>query len=170
MTEEKVVLINRNDEVLGLMEKQQAHIAGLLHRAFSVFIFNEKGELLLQQRALEKYHTPGLWTNTCCSHPREGESYLDAANRRLMEEMGIACNLEYLFEFIYKADVGEGLTEHELDTVFRGVYNDEPVINPSEVANYKWMDFEELKKDIVENPERYTPWFKIIFNQYLEHL
>ena len=168
--EEKVVLVNPKDEPLGLMEKQQAHVAGLLHRAFSVFVFNQKNELLIQQRALEKYHSPGLWTNTCCSHPREGESYQDGATRRLQEEMGFVCELEYVFDFIYKSDVGDGLTEHELDYVFKGNYDKEPNINPAEVAAYKWIDFDELKKDVQENPQKYTTWFRIIFQKYIDHL
>lgn len=167
---ENVVLITEQDEPIGLMEKQEAHVAGVLHRAFSVFIFNAKGELLIQQRAFEKYHTPGKWTNTCCSHPREGETYEEGASRRLQEEMGFTCPIEYQFNFIYKADVGQGLTEHELDHVFKGVYNEEPVINPEEVAAYKWIDFDELQQDIQNNPEQYTPWFRIILKEYLAHL
>lgn len=167
---ENVVLITEQDEPIGLMEKQEAHVAGVLHRAFSVFIFNDKGELLIQQRAFEKYHTPGKWTNTCCSHPREGETYEEGASRRLQEEMGFTCPIEYQFNFIYKADVGQGLTEHELDHVFKGVYNEEPVINPEEVAAYKWIDFDELQQDIQNNPEQYTPWFRIILKEYLAHL
>lgn len=167
---ENVVLITEQDEPIGLMEKQEAHVAGVLHRAFSVFIFNAKGELLIQQRAFEKYHTPGKWTNTCCSHPREGETYEEGASRRLQEEMGFTCPIEYQFDFIYKADVGQGLTEHELDYVFKGVYNEEPVINPEEVAAYKWIDFDELQQDIQDNPEQYTPWFRIILKEYLAHL
>lgn len=167
---ENVVLITEQDEPIGLMEKQEAHVAGVLHRAFSVFIFNDKGELLIQQRAFEKYHTPGKWTNTCCSHPRDGETYEEGAIRRLQEEMGFTCPIEYLFNFIYKADVGQGLTEHELDYVFKGVYNEEPVINPEEVAAYKWIDFDELQQDVQNNPEEYTPWFKIILKEYLAHL
>lgn len=170
MVEEQVVLVNTKDEPLGLMNKQEAHVAGLLHRAFSVFVFNDKNELLIQQRALGKYHSPGLWTNTCCSHPRENETYKDAAHRRLQEEMGFDCELKYLFNFVYKADVGQGLTEHELDHVFKGVFNQEPSINLDEVASYKWVSFEELKKDIVKNSEEYTEWFKIIFKEYIEHL
>ena len=170
MTEEKVVLVNAQDEVLGLMEKQQAHVAGVLHRAFSVFVFNDKNELLIQQRALDKYHSPGLWTNTCCSHPREDETYKEAALRRLQEEMGFVCDIEYVFDFIYKADVGDGLTEHELDYVFKGYFNGTPVLNEDEVAAYQWIDFEELKADVSENPGKYTKWFRIIFNEYLEHL
>lgn len=167
---EDVVLITEQDEPIGLMEKQEAHVAGVLHRAFSVFIFNDKGELLIQQRAFEKYHTPGKWTNTCCSHPRDGETYEEGAIRRLQEEMGFTCPIEYQFNFIYKADVGQGLTEHELDHVFKGVYNEEPVINPEEVAAYKWIDFDELQQDIQNNPEQYTPWFRIILKEYLAHL
>lgn len=170
MIEEQVVLVNTKDEPLGLMGKQQAHIAGVLHRAFSVFVFNDKNELLIQQRALGKYHSPGLWTNTCCSHPREKETYKEAAHRRLQEEMGFNCDLEFMFDFIYKADVGQGLTEHELDHVFRGKFNQEPIINTEEVVNYKWVDFEYLKQDIVKNPKEYTEWFKIIFKEYIEHL
>ncbi|MGI9527684.1 MAG: isopentenyl-diphosphate Delta-isomerase [Weeksellaceae bacterium] len=167
---EKVVLIDNNDEPVGLMDKLEAHEAGLLHRAFSVFIFNDKGELLIQQRALNKYHSPGLWTNTCCSHPREGETYKEGAVRRLQEEMGFSTNLHYLFNFTYKADVGQGLTEHELDHVFKGTYNQEPNINPEEVASYQWVNLEELKHDIVANPLKYTTWFRIIFNEYIHHL
>lgn len=167
---EKVVLVTEKDEPIGLMEKQEAHIAGVLHRAFSVFIFNDKGELLIQQRALGKYHTPGKWTNTCCSHPRDGETYKDAAVRRLQEEMGFSCDIEYLFNFIYKADVGQGLTEHELDHVFKGEFNDEPNINPDEVASYKWINFDELQQDVVNNPDEYTPWFRIILKEYIAHI
>lgn len=167
---ENVVLITEQDEPIGLMEKQQAHIAGVLHRAFSVFVFNDKGELLIQQRAHEKYHTPGLWTNTCCSHPRQGETYEEAAIRRLQEEMGFTCPIEFQFSFQYKADVGEGLTEHELDHVFKGIYNENPKINPEEVASFKWIDFNELQIDVEEHPEKYTPWFKIILKEYIAHL
>ena len=167
---ENVVLVNREDEVLGLMEKQEAHVAGLLHRAFSVFVFNNENQLLIQKRAEDKYHSPGLWTNTCCSHPREGETYAEGASRRLQEEMGFECPLEYVFDFIYKADVGDGLTEHELDYVFRGTFNGSPVVNRNEVSEYKWIDFEELKLDVEENPDKYTRWFQIIFKEYLDHL
>ena len=170
LEKENVVLITEQDTPIGVMEKQEAHVAGLLHRAFSVFVFNDKGELLIQQRAFEKYHTPGKWTNTCCSHPRNGESYEEGARRRLQEEMGFICPLEYQFNFIYKADVGEGLTEHELDYVFKGIYNKDPIINPDEVASFKWIDFEELQQDVKNHPDDYTPWFKIILKEYLAHL
>jgi isopentenyl-diphosphate delta-isomerase len=168
--EEFVVLIDEQDNQLGLMEKQQAHIAGLLHRAFSVFIFNEKGELLLQQRAAQKYHSPLLWTNTCCSHPRENESYKEAAIRRLQEEMGFQCEIEEKFHFIYKAQLGEELFEHELDHVFTGIYSGEININTDEVNDYKWIEMEDLILDMKENPDLYTVWFKIIFDEYLTKL
>lgn len=167
---EKVVLVSEKDEELGLMEKQQAHLAGLLHRAISVFVFNSKNELMIQQRALHKYHSPGLWTNTCCSHPRQNESYQQAAERRLQEEMGFECDLEYSFDFIYKADVGGGLIEHEIDHVFVGRFEGKPSLNPEEVADYKWVPMNDLLEDIERNPEEYTTWFKIILNQYLSHI
>ena len=168
--EEKVILVNENDEQLGLMEKMEAHQKALLHRAFSVFVFNKKGELMLQQRALDKYHSPGLWTNTCCSHQRSGESNLQAGKRRLQEEMGFECSLKELFSFVYKAPFDNGLTEHELDHVMVGHYDRDPVINPAEVASFKWMPMEDVKRDILEQPELYTEWFKIIFKEYQERL
>ncbi len=168
--QEQVVLVNEKDEFLGAMEKQEAHIKGVLHRAFSVFVFNEKGETLLQQRAANKYHSPLLWANTCCSHPREGETYLEGAQRRLQEEMGIICALKKKFDFIYKADVGQGLIEHELDHVFIGYYDENPVPNPHEVARYKWLTIKAIQQEIKNHPEKYTEWFKIIFKEYLHHL
>ncbi len=168
--EEFVVLIDRDDNPVGLMEKQQAHHAGLLHRAFSVFIFNSKNELMIHQRAAEKYHSPKLWTNTCCSHPRENETYEQAAHRRLIEEMGFDCEIQEKFHFIYKAELEEGLFEHELDRVFTGFYEGEVNFNPEEVMDYKWIGMDELKKDIDSNPDKYTVWFKIIFKEYLSNL
>lgn len=168
--EEYVVLVNREDKELGLMEKQQAHVAGLLHRAFSVFVFNSKGELMLQQRAASKYHSPTLWTNTCCSHPRENETYEQAAHRRMEEEMGFDCDLSYKFHFIYRANLDNGLTEHELDHVFIGTYDGEPKMNTEEVMAYRWVEMDELKKDMQKNPQNYTAWFKIIFDQYISHI
>ena len=162
---EHVILVDEQDNPIGLMEKIEAHEKALLHRAFSVFVFNEKNELMLQQRAAEKYHSPLLWTNTCCSHQREGESNIEAGKRRLQEEMGFSCELEELFSFIYKAPFDNGLTEHELDHVMIGRFNDEPIINPEEVASYKWMSLEEVKNDIENHPEKYTAWFKIIFKE-----
>ena len=153
---EFVVLVDQNDQKLGLMEKQQAHVAGLLHRAFSVFIFNSKGELMIQQRAANKYHSPTLWTNTCCSHPRDEETYEQAAHRRLQEEMGFDCQLEFKFSFIYKAHLENDLTEHELDHVFIGTFDDEPNLNPEEVMAYRWVELDDLKKDMEKNPQKYT--------------
>ena len=169
MKEEKVILVNANDEPLGLMPKMEAHEKALLHRAFSVFIFNNKGELMLQQRALHKYHSPGLWTNTCCSHQRDGESNLVAGARRLQEEMGFVVPLKEVFSFIYKAPFDNGLTEHELDHVMIGTTEDPPVINPEEVAHWKWMSMDALAIDIQENPQCYTAWFKIIFDRVHNH-
>lgn len=162
---EHVILVDEQDNPIGLMEKIEAHEKALLHRAFSVFVFNEKNELMLQQRAAEKYHSPLLWTNTCCSHQRDGESNIEAGKRRLKEEMGFSCELEELFSFIYKAPFDNGLTEHELDHVMIGRFNDEPIVNPEEVASYKWMPLEEVKSDIENHPEKYTAWFKIIFKE-----
>lgn len=158
------------DEQLGLMAKMEAHEKGILHRAFSVFVFNKNGELLLQQRALDKYHSPGLWTNTCCSHQRDGESNIEAGKRRLQEEMGFDCDLKELFWFVYKASFDNGLTEHELDHVMIGYYEDDPVVNLDEAAAFKWMPLEEVKKDMQLQPELYTEWFKIIFNEYDQRL
>ena len=167
---EFVVLVNEQDEPLGLMEKIEAHEKAILHRAFSVFIKNSKGEIMLQQRALDKYHSPGLWTNTCCSHQRDGEAHLAAGKRRLQEEMGFEAPLEQLFSFIYKADMGNGLTEHELDHVMQGTYEGKPILNPAEAANWKWMLPNDVKKDIQNAPDSYTPWFKIIFEKYYAYL
>ncbi|MFL0082855.1 isopentenyl-diphosphate Delta-isomerase [Tenacibaculum maritimum] len=163
--EEQVILVDEHDNQLGLMPKMEAHEKALLHRAFSVFVFNDKKELLLQQRAADKYHSPLLWTNTCCSHQRNGESSLEAGRRRLQEEMGFTCELEEVFWFIYKAPFDNGLTEHELDHVMIGKYNDKPIINQEEVAAYKWMRLEEVKEDIKRKPAIYTEWFKIIFKE-----
>ena len=165
-----MILVSETDDQLGLMGKMEAHKKGVLHRAFSVFVFNKRGELLLQQRALDKYHSPGLWTNTCCSHQRDGESSLGAGKRRLKEEMGFHCDLEEVFWFIYSAAFDNGLTEHELDHVMVGYYDNDPVINPQEVASFKWMSLDKVKKDIAEHPDNYTEWFKIIFNEYDERL
>ncbi len=165
-----VILVDENDNQLGLMEKIEAHEKALLHRAFSVFIFNDNGELMLQQRALHKYHSPGLWTNTCCSHQRDGESNIDAGKRRLHEEMGFVVDLTETTSFIYKAPFDNGLTEHEFDHVMVGYYNDEPDINKDEVASWKWMPLSEVKVDIALNPDLYTEWFKIIFEKFYTEL
>lgn len=170
MTEEKVILVNENDEPIGLMPKMEAHEKALLHRAFSVFILNSKNEIMLQQRAAHKYHSPLLWTNTTCSHQREGETNLQAGTRRLMEEMGIKAELKELFSFIYKAPFDNGLTEHELDHVMIGYYNDEPNINREEAESWKWMSIDAVKEDMSINPDIYTVWFRIIFDEFYHFL
>jgi isopentenyl-diphosphate delta-isomerase len=158
---ETVVLVNEQDEVIGSMEKMEAHQKGLLHRAFSVLI-HQKGKILLQQRSLNKYHSSGLWTNTCCSHPRMDESLANAGSRRLKEEMGIDCSVKPHFHFIYKAQLDNGLIEHELDHVLFGTYEGEIHPNPDEVMDYKWMDWFEFTEDITHNPGRYTAWLQIL--------
>ena len=169
--EEQVVLISENDEVLGLMDKMQAHENGLLHRAFSVFLFNEKGEVLLQKRAAEKYHSPNQWTNAVCSHPRDGETYLEGAQRRLKEELGIeAMELSPKFHFIYKADVGGNLWEHELDHVFTGNYDGNFSLNEEEVSEIRYITMEALDAEMESNPENFTEWFKIILGEYKDRL
>lgn len=170
MTEERVILVNEQDEQIGTMPKMEAHEKALLHRAFSVFVFNERKELMIQQRAKHKYHSPLLWTNTCCSHQRVGESNVEAGKRRLMEEMGFVTDLTESISFIYKAPFDNGLTEHEFDHIMIGTFNDEPKINPDEVEAWKWMDLESLKTDMKTNPEQYTAWFKIIFDKFYEHI
>ena len=170
MNEEKVILVNENDEQIGVMPKLEAHEKALLHRAFSVFIFNDKNELMLQQRAFQKYHSPGLWTNTCCSHQRDGESNIEAGKRRLKEEMGFVTELQETISFIYKAPFDNGLTEHEFDHVMIGYYNSEPKININEVADWKWMSLENVRLDIKSHPENYTAWFKIIFDKFYKHI
>lgn len=167
---EKVILVDENDQPIGLMEKIEAHQKALLHRAFSVFVINSKGEILLQQRALNKYHSPGLWTNTCCSHQREGESNLQAGKRRLQEEMGMQIPLKELFSFIYKAPFDNGLTEHEFDHVLIGYSDDTPKINPTEVADYKWDKPEATRQDMALYPEKYTVWFRIIFEKFYHYI
>ena len=170
MKEENVILVNEKDEPIGLMNKMEAHEKAILHRAFSVFILNDNNELMLQQRAHHKYHSPLLWANTCCSHQRAGETNIQAGKRRLYEEMGFEVELKELFHFIYKAPFDNGLTEHELDHVMIGYSNIEPVINPEEVASWKWMKIEAIKDDMIQNPAEYTVWFKIIFDEFYHYL
>ncbi|MGQ7945204.1 isopentenyl-diphosphate Delta-isomerase [Flavobacterium sp. WC2509] len=170
MEEEKVILVNELDQQIGLMPKLEAHEKAILHRAFSVFVLNDQNEIMLQQRAHQKYHSPLLWTNTCCSHQRDGESNMEAGNRRLYEEMGFSTELKELFHFIYKAPFDNGLTEHELDHVMIGYYNEEPVINTEEVEAWKWMKIEDVKDDMLLNPDSYTVWFKIIFDEFYHFL
>ena len=166
---EHVILVDEQDAQIGIMEKMAAHIVPRLHRAFSIFIFNSKGELLLQQRALTKYHSPGLWTNTCCSHPRNGETLEAATARRLKEEMGLSCSMHEVFTFIYKAPVGLGLTEHEFDHVWFGQSDDIPAINTEEVASFKYMSLDDIAEDMQAHPECYTEWFKISFEEVRKH-
>lgn len=168
--EENVILVNERDEQIGVMPKMEAHEKAILHRAFSVFILNSKNEVMLQQRAAQKYHSPLLWTNTCCSHQRVSESNIEAGTRRLKEEMGITAPLKELFSFIYKAPFDNGLTEHELDHVMIGYYDGEPDINPEEVESWKWMGIEEVKEDMKQHPETYTVWFRIIFDEFYHYL
>lgn len=170
MKEEEVILVDTNDKVLGTMPKMEAHEKAVLHRAFSVFILNKEGELLLQQRAWKKYHSPGLWTNSCCSHQRIGESTLEAGSRRLREEMGMETPLEELFSFIYKAPFDNGLTEHELDHVLLGFADSDPQINLEEVADFKWLSLVEIASDIQTQPEQFTAWFKIIFDRFQRYI
>ncbi len=163
MLNEEVILVNEQDEQTGTIEKMEAHRKALLHRAFSVFIFNEKGEMLLQQRALGKYHSPGLWTNTCCSHPRPGESVAEAASRRLKEEMGIETDLQKLFDFIYRTEFDNGLTEYEFDHVYTGTYSGSLEPDKQEVHDYCYRSMEEIEDDLVQRPGKYTSWFLISF-------
>ena len=168
--EEQVVVVSENDEILGLMEKMNAHENGILHRAFSVFLFNDKGEMLLQKRASGKYHSPNQWTNAVCSHPKIDETYLEGAQRRLNEELGITADLTEKFSFIYKADVGQNLWEHELDHVFVGNYDSEFQLNTEEVAEVRYISMEDLDQEMKQNPELFTEWFKIILKEYQHHL
>ncbi|OYT15534.1 MAG: isopentenyl-diphosphate delta-isomerase [Bacteroidetes bacterium 4572_77] len=163
---EKVILVDENDNFINVMEKMEAHRKGLLHRAFSAFIYNDKGEILLQRRALSKYHSGGLWANTCCSHPRYGENIYDAVKRRLGEEMGFSCEIEEIFKFEYRAVLDNDLVEHELDHVFIGKYNGKIEFNPDEVMEYKWISYYELLEDVRKNSKNYTEWFKIILNTF----
>jgi isopentenyl-diphosphate Delta-isomerase len=165
---ENVILVDTHDTPVGQMEKMEAHRKGELHRALSILVFNSKGEMLLQQRAFTKYHTPGLWSNTACSHPRPGEESLDAATRRLGEEMGFTTQLSNSFEFIYKAHFDNGLIEHEYDHVFFGTFDGVPVINPEEANNYKWINPVTLMEDIRSAPGLYTVWFRIIIEKMEE--
>ena len=170
MSKENVILVDEKDNQVGLMPKLEAHEKGLLHRAFSVFIFNSDYKLLLQKRASSKYHSGGLWTNTCCSHPRDGEDTADAANRRLYEEMGIKTSLRKVYEFIYRAELDNDLIENEFDHVFYGIYNDDPILNTDEADDFKWIDMETLKNDIDNNADKYTVWFKIAFDYFYNYL
>ena len=167
---ERVILVDENDNPLGMMEKMEAHKKGVLHRAFSVFIFNSKGEMLLQQRAFSKYHSGGLWTNTCCSHPRDGEATIEAAHRRLQEEMGFDCEIKKSFDFIYKKELNKGLTEHELDHVFIGNFDSEFRFSPDEVNAIAYVPVQQVLEGVAQNPENYTEWFKICLSEVIKRV
>ena len=162
---EYVILVDDHDHAIGTMEKMEAHQKGLLHRAFSVVIFNSKGEMLLQKRARSKYHSGGLWTNACCSHPLPGESMEDATQRKLKQEMGIDVKTEYAYKFIYRTTLERGLIEHEYDHVFTAVFDGEPIINTQEVEDWRFISPEQLRAEVSLNPEKFTYWFKMIVNQ-----
>jgi len=170
MQEEKVVLVDKNDNKLGLMPKMEAHLKGKLHRAFSVIIFNTQGKILLQKRASTKYHTPNLWSNTCCSHQRDNEDNISAGKRRLFEEMGFITDLFNFDSFIYRVEFSNGLIEHENDHIMVGVYDGIPKPNPNEVDEWKWIDIDILVNEMKICPEHYTDWFIIIMNKYFESL
>lgn len=165
---EKVVLVNDLNEVIGEKEKIQAHIEGALHRAFSIFLFNSDGAMLLQKRACTKYHSKGLWSNTCCGHPRPGESTKVAAHRRLKEEMNIDCQLHEIFSFTYRATLEDGFVEHEFDHVFIGIFNGEPIINKEEGEDWAWIDLISLKQDLANNPIIYTFWLRASIDRVIE--
>lgn len=167
---EKVILVNEQDEWVGLADKMQAHKDGLLHRAFSVFVFNSKNELLIQQRADHKYHSPGLWSNTCCSHPRKGESTFSAAHRRMKEELGFDCDIEKAFVFRYKSDVGGGLIENEYDHIYTGYSDKIPQINPEEVQDFRFIPISELLVRVEKEPETFTAWLKLALPLFISHI
>lgn len=162
---EEVILVDTEDNQLGVMEKMEAHRLGVLHRAFSVFIFNKKGDMLLQKRSPEKYHSPGLWTNACCSHPRPGESIEAAASRRLREELNFSVPIKKVFDFTYRAEFSNGLIEHEFDHVFFGEYDGWVNFNPTEVSDYCYMSLDEVKDSIQLSPNKFTEWFRIVLPQ-----
>lgn len=166
---ESVILVDRRDRKVGVAEKMKAHRVGMLHRAFSAFVFNRRGEMLLQRRALHKYHSGGLWTNACCSHPRPGESVAEASSRRLFEEMGFRCPLEKAFHFIYRVRLDNDLIEHEFDHVLVGEYDREVTPDPREVMDYRWLSLEAVRREIREDPESYTAWFRIALPRALQY-
>lgn len=165
---EMLILVDEDDNELAVMDKLSVHKSGLLHRAFSVFIFNSKEQLLLQQRADKKYHSPGLWSNTCCSHPSKGEKVFEAVNRRLAEEMGMECDTTFAFSFIYKAKLGNGLTEYEYDHVYIGKSDMQPKPAATEVKDWKYISIQELQEDILKHPSQYTEWLKICLSRVID--
>jgi len=170
LEDKKIILVDKNDKQIGVEGKTKTHRDGLLHRCFSILVFNSKAELLLQKRADDKYHCPKLWANTCCGHPEPGEQTDEAAHRRLKEEMGFDCELKESFVFHYRAEFDNGLIENEIDHVFIGKYSKEVRPNPKEVGDFKWMALEDIKKDIAQNPDIYAPWFRIIITEHCEKL
>lgn len=170
MEEPQVILVNEHDQVLGAMPKMEAHLRGELHRAISVFVFDTDGNWLLQKRAAHKYHSAGLWTNACCSHPYPNETTIDAAHRRLMEEMGMDCELNFAFKFLYRAELENDLIEHELDHVFIGFTNQIPLPDSEEVSEWQLMSFPDIEHDVELNPEKYTEWFKLLYKKVNLHL
>jgi len=170
LSAEKVVLVDHSDRPVGVAEKLQAHREGLLHRAFSVFVLNSQGQLLLQKRAQHKYHSGGLWTNTCCSHPRPDETVLEAAHRRLQEEMGLDCELQELFSFVYHAELDHGLTEYEFDHVLLGYSDRQPILNPEEAEAWQWLDLTALQADMQQNPQSYTYWLRDCGDRFIAEL
>jgi isopentenyl-diphosphate delta-isomerase len=167
---EQVILVNLDDEQIGVMEKMEAHQLGLLHRAFSVFLFNDKGEMLLQRRALSKYHSGGLWTNACCSHPRPNETIIQAASRRTFEELGCSPSLKIIHTFSYKAALDNDLTEHEFDHVLIGFYNGPMLLNPEEVSEIAYQPIQLIRQEIIDCPDKFTVWFKIIFEEVIKYI
>ena len=170
MTEEMVVLVDELDRDLGAAPKSRVHRTGERHRAVSVFLFDEQGRTLLQRRADGKYHSPGVWSNTCCGHPRPGESTLDAARRRLREEMGVECELAHVATFEYRADVGQGLLEHEVDHVFRGRFSGAPEPDATEVSGFRWARLDDVRADCGRHPERYSAWLPLALERLDGHL
>lgn len=170
MMKDYVVIVDENDCALGQMEKMEAHEKAVLHRAFSIFLFDESGRMLIQQRAWDKYHSAGLWTNACCSHPRPGEATLQAAERRLREELGIQTELEAVFTYLYKASMENGLTEHEYDHIFVGQYAGDFALNAEEVAQVTYVDMNTLAQEIASKPDTFTVWFKALFPQIENYL
>jgi isopentenyl-diphosphate delta-isomerase len=166
----EIILVNDLDEIMGSEEKIKVHREGILHRAFSILVFNSKNELLLQKRTKTKYHSGGLWSNTCCGHQNKGETLEISAKRRLKEEMNLDCELEEIFSFRYYTSFNDGLIENEIDHVFTGYSNSNPILNQEEAEDYKWISLRDLEKDILENSNKYTSWFKIIFNKYLQKI
>lgn len=167
---EQVILVDSRNRELGAMDKTEAHQLGVLHRALSIFVFNSKGQLLIHRRAMGKYHSSGLWTNTCCSHPRPGEAIADAALRRLKEEMGFQTPLTELFSFLYKADLGNGIYEHEFDHVFIGKSDEFPFPDRREVAEWKWMSTDAISTEIDNHPNDFTIWFQLIFKDVIRRV